>query len=671
MNLDAKVSELPKVGSFFESRLKKLGIRTIENLLHHYPSRYLDLSQFSPIATLRLHETAVIQGTIWEIKNMRTAKGKSLMVAIINDGTSVMEAVWFNQPFLVKSLTKGDKVNLAGKIEFFNRRLTLFSPEYEIIRPNNTETIHTGRLVPIYPETQGVSSKWLRRQINQLLKVCTDKLVDVLPQEVIDHHKLLNYADSIYNIHFPKSLQLADKARERLAFEELLLAQVKSLRRKSEWVTNTKAFVFSPHQERILGLIATLPFTLTNAQKKVLREILADLNKEQPMNRLLQGDVGSGKTVVAAIAIYLAFLNGKKSLLMAPAEILAEQHFKTVSTLLNPLEIKIGIVTSSKKDNLEADVLVGTQALLSKGIDTQEVGLVIIDEQHRFGVSQRAELRSKGRFPHFLTMTATPIPRTAALTLYGDLDLSVIDEMPEGRKIVKTYVVPEIKREAAYDFIKKRVREGEQTFIICPLIEPSETLQTVRSAKEEFLRLQEKFEGLSLGLVHGRLKSKEKETVIAQFRSGEIQILVATPVVEVGIDIPKATIMAIEGAERFGLASLHQLRGRVGRSNLQSYCLLFSDSQNPFVTNRLKNMEKHHVGLELAEIDLKTRGPGEIYGTAQSGATGFKIASLSDLALIQKSRQASEKLFKEDPNLKKFPKLLEKIIQAEKEVSPD
>ncbi|MDO8498426.1 MAG: ATP-dependent DNA helicase RecG [bacterium] len=417
----------------------------------------------------------------------------------------------------------------------------------------------------------------------------------------------------------------------------------------------------------------SLSFQLTDAQKRVIQEVVTDLSKNFPMNRLVQGEVGSGKTVVAAAVIYLAHLNNLKSIIMAPTEILAFQHFDTLSRLLEPFGIKVGIYTGSRK-RIQGDlpVIVGTHALLSKSLELNNVGLVVVDEQQRFGVEQRTLLRDKAESPHFLTMTATPIPRTVALTIYGDLDLSVIDQMPVGRKVVRTYFVPQSKRLDAYKFIENHIKEEEQAYIITPLIEESETQASAKAAKVEYERLQKQvFPKLRLGLLHGRLKSKEKEAAINAFKNHELDILVSTSVVEVGVDVPNATIMVIEGGERFGLAQLHQLRGRVGRGEQQSYAFLFTEEENPQVINRLKNLERIHDGLTLSELDLKIRGGGEVFGTAQSGRWNLKIASLSNLSLIEKTRAAAQKVLAQDPSLDKYPNLKRKLSSLAPEVSPD
>lgn len=665
MDFNTPVGELFLVGPVYAKRLKKLGIETIEDLLYHFPFRYIDYSLVSPIVRIQPGETVTIKGEVISIKNEYTKYGKKIQKAIIKDITGSIEAVWFNQPFLVKTIKVGEQYSFSGKVDWFGRKIVLVSPEYEIY----TQMVHTGRLVPVYHETYGISSKWLRSRISPLLSQILPSISDFLPKEITRTNNLLDLGSALKLIHFPENKIQIQRAQQRFAFEELFLLQLAALRRKLSWQKKKTSFKLRVDQEKFLEFINNLPFELTSAQKKCLREILTDLEKSQPMNRLLEGDVGSGKTVVAAGAIYVAYLNGVQSALMAPTEILANQHYQTLNHLLTPLGVKIALLTGSKKNlsfptsHFSPNLLVGTHALIFKRAKFKKLGLVIIDEQHRFGVEQRGKLIKKGQAPHILTMTATPIPRTIALTLYGDLDLSLLDEMPPGRQRIKTWVVPPQKRGAAYNWIRKKVKDtSEQCFIICPLIEESETFQTVKAATAEYKRLhQQVFPDLKLGLLHGRLKSTEKEKTIGQFREGKLDILVSTPVVEVGIDIPQATIMMIEGADRFGLAQLHQLRGRVGRGMKESYCLLFTQINKGKPLERLKALEKTYLGMELAELDLKMRGPGEIYGTAQHGFFELKIASFSDLPLIEKTKKVAQNIA---PKLTQYPQLQAKLKQA-------
>ena len=672
MNLQTPVTTAGRVYKLYARRLEKLGIKTFEDFLYHIPFRYDDFSLISKINRVQPGEVVTIQGTVSEINNEFTKNFKRLQKAEIADETGTIEVVWFNQPYLTKIIHSQDKIALSGKIDWFLRKIVMQSPDYEII--TNSPSIHTGRLVPVYSETRGITSKWLRRQTYNLLKENKNQFIEYLPDSTLVDHSLVTISEAIEQIHFPQTLTKAERSRQRLSFDELFLLQLSAMHRKLNWNKNliSNPFSVDKFKSETTKFLSKLPFTLTNAQKRVVEEIFKDLAKTKPMNRLLEGDVGSGKTVVSAIAMFLSYLNGFQSVLMAPTEILAQQHYKTISQLLTSFKIRVGFATGSQKMRIkDFDVMVGTHAVLEKGINFDNLGLVVIDEQQRFGVEQRAIIRSRGKNPHLLTMTATPIPRTIALTLYGDLDLSLLDEMPHGRKQIKTWLVPAEKRLNAYFWIEKQVKETKsQVFIVCPFIEESETMQTVKAASKEFENLKNNvFKNFKLGLLHGKMKTKEKEKVLNKFRGGKIDILVATPVVEDGIDIPNATIIVIEASERFGLAQLHQLRGRVGRGDMQSYCLLFTQSLNLQTLERLKAMEKHNVGSELAELDLQLRGPGEIYGTMQHGRKMLKIASFSDFELIQKVRKEAEKIF---PNLKNYPRLLEKLKTINlKQISPD
>ncbi|MEK7559190.1 MAG: ATP-dependent DNA helicase RecG [Patescibacteria group bacterium] len=671
MDLNTPIEKIGGIYKKYASRLEKLGIITLNDFLYHVPFRYEDYSLISKISQVQVGEVVTVQGEIVEIKNDYIRRFRTLQKAKVKDKTGEIDIIWFNQPYIPKMLKIGDVISLSGKIKINLGKKIMESPDYEIL---NGETIHTGRLVPVYPETRGVSSKWLRRQVYKILNDNKNNLTEYIPQEILKKENLLGFSDAIREIHFPDTFENEKKARERLSFDELFLMQIHGLTKRKDWAEKTASNVFEieKHKDEIENLLVSLPFELTNAQKRALEEILKDLKSDKPMNRLLEGDVGSGKTVVAAIAMYISHLNGYQSVIMAPTEILANQHFQTIHKLLSKFKIKIAIATSGRKLNLDKfNILIGTHAILSEKINFNNLGLVVIDEQQRFGVKQRSIIRGRGKSPHLLTMTATPIPRTVALTLYGDLDVSFLDEMPLGRKTVKTWLTPEKKRTGAYNWIEKEIKENKtQAFIICPFIEESETMTTVKAAAKEFERLkQDTFPKLKLALLHGKLKSKEKEKILADFKNRKYDILVATPVVEVGIDIPNATIMLIEASERFGLSQLHQLRGRVGRNDMQSYCLLFTDSKNARTLQRLRGMEKIYIGAELAELDLKLRGPGEIYGTSQHGVKSLRIASFSDFSLIEKARKQAEDIF---PRLKDYPKLLEKVNEKNlSHISPD
>lgn len=676
MNLETKLSELTGIGPSLSYKLSKLNITTVGDLIYHFPFRYDDFSQVVNILEAKIGEKVTLVGEIWSIKNIFTRSKKILTQAIFNDGTSPVELTWFNQSWLTKQIQTGDRLQISGKVSKYKNRLSIIAPTWEKLTTDipthrHPDTlIHTGRLVPIYPETSDLSSKWIRTKISQIFPQIKNHIKDPLPDSI--RGKMLLLSEALEQIHLPKDWQMAEKSRERLGFDEMFLVQLATQKARQLWQGKKAVKPLKIDQDNLNDFIKGLSFQLTKAQIRVIEQISTDLKKTYPMNRLLQGEVGSGKTVVAATIAYLTHLNGLRTLFMAPTEILAFQHFDTISKLLGPYGITVGIYTGSRK-KLSTDIpsiIIGTHALLSDKLVIQDVGLVVIDEQQRFGVEQRSLLRSKAKVPHFLTMTATPIPRTVALTVYGDLDLSVIDELPKNRQKIKTYVVPSKKRADAYGFIQKQIEEGGQAYIITPLIELSETLTSAKAAKVEYERLSKKiFPKLKLGLLHGRIKPKEKEEVMKKFREGRINILVSTSVVEVGMDVHNATVMVIEGAERFGLSQLHQLRGRVGRGSRQSFCLLFTENDLQQNVSRLKNLEKIDNGMLLAELDLKIRGSGEIFGKRQSGRFEFKIASFSDLSLIEKTRKAAQKLLQDNPALDKYPLLQAQL--ASDQIAPD
>lgn len=649
MDLNSKISDLPRVGSFLSNKFSKLGIHTIEDLFYHVPSHYLDYSQIRKINELRVDEVVTIHAKVVSITNVVSKRGIKMQIGSVEDETGKLMVVWFNQQFLTKTLYPGKLVSLSGKIGFFNKKICMSSPDYEILDSEDSGTVHTGRLLPIYPETAGLSSKWIRRII---LNSTNLEVNDFLDDETLNKYDLVDYKKAINLVHFPESLEEAEIGRKRLAFNELLKLEIQSEMRKIVWQKNKIKNQLKISKDQMNEFIKLLPFKLTDSQDKAVNEIVADMNKDVPMNRLLEGDVGSGKTAVAAAGIYASFVNKKQSIIMAPTQILAEQHFKTLNLLFKD-KLKIQLVTAQtkQKDIVSSDVYVGTHALLHKVIDFSNVSFVVIDEQHRFGVEQRTHLVNGSNTPHVLTMTATPIPRTIALTSYGDLDLSVLNESPKGRQIITTWVVPEEKRKGAYEWINKQMTsENCQMFVVCPLISESEheTMKDIKSVTTEFAKLKLQFSKFKLGLLHGKLKPKEKQEILDEFRLGKIDILVTTPVVEVGIDIPNASIMLIEASERFGLAQLHQLRGRVGRGTKKSYCLLFA---NVKYSKRLKAMETMHSGFELAELDLKLRGPGEVFGTAQSGFPELKVASWNNYELIHDAKEVAKQLI----NKKDFP----------------
>lgn len=710
MNLVTNLSSIGGIGYTFAYRLQNLGLHTVRDLIYHFPFRYDDFSNLTNTLEAQIGEKVTLQGEIWSIRNIYTKTRKILTQAVFNDGNAPIELTWFNSQYLIRSIKVGDRLQISGKISKYKNKLSIIAPVWEKLgavgsqpsaisnKEPETNTLHTGRLVAVYPETEGLSSKWLRTKINLFLPEVIDQVVDPLPDSI--RQEMLTLPEAIKEIHQPQTLKAAQKARDRLGFDELFYIQLATAKTRLEWQKKPLIQPFEVSKQKVAEFIASLPFGLTGAQMRVIGEIGEDLKREQPMNRLVQGEVGSGKTVVAAVIAYIAHSNGLRTMYMAPTEILAFQHQANLKKMLEPFGVTVGLYTGSKKFTKRQEsrvksqgekttqnessrlmtlatsdypqVIIGTHALLSDKLAVEDVGLIMVDEQQRFGVEQRSVLRNKAKVPHFLTMTATPIPRTVALTLYGDLDLSIIDELPKGRQEIKTHVVPKKKRADAYVFLHKRVKEGDQVYIITPLIELSETIVSAKAAIHEFERLQKEiFPDLRLGLLHGRLKPKEKDEVLQQFKNHQLDILVSTSVVEVGVDIPNATIMLIENAERFGLAQLHQLRGRVGRGVKQSYCLLFSGVEEKETYNRLKNLETTSDGLKLAELDLKIRGGGQIFGKEQSGRFELKIASFSDLELIEKTRSAAKKLLAEDPKLEKHQLIAQELSKIAAQAAPD
>jgi len=874
VKLSTPLSEIKGIGPKFAERLKKLEIKTVKDLLWHFPFRYEDFSRISKIADLKIGETATISGVISDIKLHRTWKRKMFIVeALITDDTGSIKAVWFNQRFLLSILKKGKRVNLAGKVvEDPEGGICLSHPIYELINQRQSayssasisETRHTGRLVPIYPETKKVTSKLLRYFIKSVLDNL-EKIPEPIPKEILDKFNFPEINDALAHIHFPENLKQAQIAKKRFAFEDLLLLQLANLRQRLK-LAKQKAYAFKLDIDYIKSLITQLPFELTRSQKVALWEILKDLNKPQPMNRLLQGDVGSGKTIVAILAALLVVKENKQVAFMAPTEVLARQHYFTFKKFFPNLDKGVALLTSSVAkifygDNLETEIkkselakkiaageikiIIGTHALIQKNIKFKDLALVVIDEQHRFGVAQRAslvgrrltqidtqinadqedyflykdltynirgaifnvynkigpgqkenvyakalELELKRRdikferektipvnyleekigvykpdfviedkiilevkalpfvgkieerqlwnylkgsnyklallvnfgnqkldikrviydqsrnlresasnlresalmLPHLLSMSATPIPRTLSLTIFGDLDLSIIDELPKGRKEVITKIVAPANRDKAYAFIRNQVKKGRQVFVICPRIEPqtnadetqinadisvnqrgnlrkSALLWETKAVKEEYEKLSKKvFPDLRVAMLHGKMKAKEKAEIMDDFKNGKIDILVSTSVIEVGVDVPNATIMMIEGSERFGLAQLYQFRGRVGRGEHQSFCFLFTDSSAKTTYKRLYSLLEAKNGFELAEKDLEIRGPGEFLGESQTGMPDLAMKAVQNKELVKISRQAAETILKNDPELKNYPLLQKRLEGFEKEI---
>ena len=647
------LSQIPGIGPKIIEKLQRLNINLPQDLLYHFPNRYVDFSHSVKINSILENENVTITGQILDFKNIFTRNGKNIQKAIVSDNTGKIDLIWFNQPYLSKNIKTGDILSFAGAVSLFQNKKTIIAPEYG---PHNT-----GKIIAVYPETSGLSSKWFRKVIQTQIQNLLIPIKETLPPELIKKFKLLDLRTSLSQIHCPTNSQILSQARNRLATEEILSLQIKSYLSKKDWLKNTpktKIKITKPIDKKIKDLIKTLPFKLTDSQNKVLTEIFSDLtNSNQVMNRLLQGDVGSGKTIIALLACYLAHLNNSLSVLIAPTEILANQHYQNFQSILKDKDIPIFLMTGSKKVDLKKipknGIIISTHAIIYKKDNLKnKISLLIIDEQHKFGVKQRSFLNSSTKFPHCLTMTATPIPRTISLTLLGNLDISIIDTMPQNRLQIKTFLVPDHKKSSCYKWIETEIKKnGCQAFIVCPFIDISESMASVKSAIQEFEHLsRDIFPKLKLGLIHGKIKSIEREKIIKQFQENKLNILVTTPIIEVGIDIPNSSVIIIQSADRFGLAQLHQLRGRVGRGHQQSYCYLFTESSSQKAINRLNFLEKSHNGLKIAEYDLKTRGPGEAFSTIQHGFPSLKIANFSDTKLISFSQEILKELINRYPD---------------------
>ncbi len=657
-SLNAPLTVIHGIGPKNAQTMKRLHLYDLEDMLYHFPRRYIDYTQLKSIKRLAFGDVVTIIGTIVNISSRKTKDGKTNVTeAILNDGTASIRITWFNK-WDANKLHTDQQISISGKVDQYLGRLVMNNPDWE---PVDQQQLHTNRIVPVYPLTQNVSQNWLRKMINQVVSYWAPKIQDFLPAEVIKSADLVDLGAALAQIHYPDSWESLKAAQHRLAFDEIFLLQLGVLRQKRMWQNRT-AIPFTSSDEDLASFSARLPYELTNAQNKAIQDIRADLSSGFPMNRLLQGDVGSGKTIVAAFAVDTVIRQSAQAAIMAPTSILADQHYKNLKNILaleeNEIRLLVGSTSETEKEEIKSGLfqgsiklVIGTHALIESPIEFKNLQLAVIDEQHRFGVEQRALLRSKGNNPHILVMTATPIPRTLAFTIYGDLDLTVIDEMPPGRQEVSTYVLSPSERERAYRLIGSQADQGCQSFIIYPLVEESENSDS-KSAVEEFSRLKETvFPHYQVGLLHGRMRPDEKDEVMQQFRSGQFSILVSTSVIEVGVDIPNATVMLVEGADRFGLAQLHQFRGRVGRGNDKAYCLLIPNKVDAVENERLQVMAQTNDGFVLAEKDLEQRGPGEFLGARQSGYADFRLANLTDIQLIEKARRNAQTLIADDPEL--------------------
>ncbi len=687
LELNTPISQIPRIGKKYYKKFHKLGINTVRDLIYHFPHRYDDFSNLVPIAQLKLEQEKTIQGKVLDIENTRTPRKRmSLTEAIIKDDSGTIKAVWFNRPYIAKVLKPGQKISLSGKLKVRKGEHYLSNPSYEVMREYKF-LAHTAGLIPVYPETAGITSRVIRFALKTSLPVI-NKIKDYLPAKIKRSNNLFSLKKALKEVHFPQDKNSAKKARQRLAFDELFLIQLFSIKQKKS-LQKQKARAIEFDKKIIKSFVDKLSFNLTNSQKIAMWDILQDISKPFPMNRLLNGDVGSGKTVVAAAAMLEVAKNNSQVAFMAPTEILAQQHFKEIIKLLKGHNLTVGLLTGSENkiqnkkltrkeflnrvENGEIDIIIGTHALIAqkknqkRTVKFNNLTLAIIDEQHRFGIKQRSHLRKNFKdqkiFPHFLTLTATPIPRTLTLTIYGDLDISLLKEMPKGRQKIITEIVPPEDRRKVYKFVKQQASSGRQVFVICPLIEESEKLE-VKSVTQEYEKLKNKiFPDLNIEMLHGKMPADKKQKIMEDFKNKKTDVLISTSVVEVGIDVPNATAMMIEGAERFGLAQLHQFRGRVGRGKYQSYCFLLTSSSLKTSTSRLNALKKCKNGFELAEKDLKIRGPGELFGVRQSGLPDLAMANLGNIKLIEKTRKEASNLLEQDPQLKNHPLLLVKLSQ--------
>ena len=686
----SRVMDLPLHSSVRELKLYSRGkmwdllktgfsIQTISDLIFHFPHRHDNYSEVRKIASLVAGEKQSILATVWDVSLLPgRGKRKGRIIVTLYDETGNIKVTLFGQQWAAKDLQSGTEVMLSGDVSNFAGRLTFDSPVYEVLR-RGEKNLHTGRIVPIYPMVAGVNGKSLRNVVRTALASAVDKIEEFLPNAVLGRSGLMGFSEAISRYHYPNNIKALEDARRRLAFNELFLVQLVSQKRKSEWKLD-KASIPLPSSEIVTDFVSSLPFVLTSWQTSALKEVLEDINSSVAMRRLLQGDVGSGKTVVAAAAMLCAAANGLQSAIMAPTEILAEQHYLTITNLLGSespegrdiihiqiegtsrtltLALLTGSMSNKDKKRIqsavssgEVDIVVGTHSLLQEAVNFKKLGLVVVDEQHRFGIMQRALLQESDPRPHLLVMSATPIPRSLALVMCGDLDLSVIDELPGGRKPIQTVVEPSQRRANVYNVIRQEIKKGRQAFIVFSLIDESASVEA-RAAVEEHLRLSTQvFPDLTVGLLHGRMTLKEKEVVMDRFREGSLQVLVATAVVEVGVDVPNASVMFIDGADRFGLAQMHQFRGRVGRGVHQSLCILMAENPGENAVARMDALRKNSNGFTLAEIDLKLRGPGDYIGTRQSGSPLFKVAQIEDSDLLSLAKVEAERILGNDPDLK-------------------
>jgi ATP-dependent DNA helicase RecG len=699
ITLATQLSDIKGIGANFTAKLEKLEIRTIKDLLYHFPFRYMDFSKILPVADAVEGAVATFHGTVEKVSISKTFRRKLWVITVrISDGTGKIDAVWFNQKFLISTFKEGQLVNIAGRVMSNGKKLYLSAPVFEVISSQGAMNRHTGRLVPVYPETKGVTSKLIRFALSKVMPLVKE-IPEFLPESLLNAHDLPQLYEAFLNIHYPSTIEEAEQAQKRFSLQDLFLLQLLHFSERQK-LSQERAVSFPYDAEQIKKWLAQLPFELTLSQKKALHEILEDLKKEHPTQRLLQGDVGSGKTVVSAIAARVVAGQGHQAVILAPTEVLALQHYDTFkkfySAFAGEAESPLIILATASKyalfagDGLESEIsrknaqeqissgrakiVIGTHAVIQKSVRFHSLGFVVIDEQHRFGVRQRAELLSRkdddqGVFmAHLLSMSATPIPRTLAMTAFGDLDLSIISELPKGRKKIETAIVSPVKRADTYKFIRKELQKGRQAYVVCPRIEPADPdaplsprqlfQLEVKSVKEEYEKLSKKiFPEFRITMLHGQLKAAEKNKIMSEFKQGKLDMLVSTSVIEVGVDVPNATVMLIEGSERFGLSQLYQFRGRVGRGEHQSYCFLCTDVNSKTTNARLRALVNAKSGFELAEMDLKMRGPGQFLGEVQTGIPDIAMRAIQNPAFVLTARDQAKQLLEKDPHLAKYPYL--------------
>ena len=676
--LQQSVQFLKGVGPKRSEILGRLGIHTIHDMLSYFPRDYKDRTRIQKISEARIGAEITIQAKILAINNRMARNRKYILEAFVTDETGTIAATWFNQPFLMNKFHVGDNLFLHGKVGAY-KYLQLLSPEYEVIQDDETNT-KEGGIIPVYPLTEHISQTQFRKIMKEAVHHFTDHIEEILPQGILVKNQLLPLDKAIREIHSPETFDTLKRAKTRLVYDELITLEMAMALRRSG-IKEETGIAFKVGTNVDTHIRKLIPFTLTNAQGRAIREITADMRSSKPMNRLLQGDVGSGKTVVAIYAILVAIANGYQAAFMAPTEILSEQHFQTIQKYLQHSHVRMQLLTGStnskyKKDALEQirngqiDLVIGTHALIEETVQFKKLGLVVIDEQHKFGVIQRLKLKEKGFQPDVLIMTATPIPRTLSITLFGDLDISILDEMPPGRTPIKTFWISKAKEKDSYNFIHGEINKGRQGFIVYPLVEESAGLD-LKAAVTEARKLQhDVFPASKVGLLHGQMKSGDKEKIMTDFKERRYDILVSTVIIEVGIDIPNATVMVVEHAERFGLAQLHQLRGRIGRGSEQSYCLLFGNPKTNEARERLKIMTKTCDGFKIAEMDFKLRGPGEFFGTRQHGLPELKISDLiRDFPILKQACADAFEIVAQDPHLAQetHQKIRQKVLETFKD----